>query len=129
MPERSAAPSADSITRAAMMLLAMSMRPALDRDLLEEIAAAAADRGGRLDDPLFVTLDLHVVLEAIAAKAIDILGAALRERLAGTVDEIDCCFGDQVRVRLGLVGAQLRDRNYASDLPSGSTTTPRAVAH
>ena len=89
MFEHPARPFADSVTRAAMMLLGMSMRAGLERKLLREIEAAAAKRGGRLDDPLFVALDLHVVLEAIATRAVDILSAALCERLSNELVNAD----------------------------------------
>jgi hypothetical protein len=91
---------AEAISRAAMMLLAMSFRPDLKSSLIEEVAAAVEMRGGRIDDQCFIKFDLRAVFEEIVERTMVILSAALRERLPGIADEIDEAFADRLRTLL-----------------------------
>jgi hypothetical protein len=92
---------ADAINRAAMMLVAMSVRPNLRSELVDEVAAAVIVRGGQIDGRWLMKFDLHAVFEEIAERTIIILSAALRQRLPGIADEIDEAFGEQLRILLG----------------------------
>ncbi|MGA2892276.1 MAG: hypothetical protein ABSE22_05360 [Xanthobacteraceae bacterium] len=91
---------AETITRAAMLLLAMSYRPDLEASLVNEVAAAVEARGGRIDGKWFVRFDLRAVFEEIVERAMAILSAAVRQRLPGIADEMDEAFGDQLRILL-----------------------------
>ncbi len=97
---------AETINRAAMMLLAMCFRPDLELVLVGAVTAAVEARGGRIDKTLFIKFDLKAVTEDIADRAMAILSAALRQRLPGIADEMDEAFGDRLRFLLGRV-AQL----------------------
>jgi hypothetical protein len=88
---------ADAINRAAMMLLAMTFRPKLKSSLIDEIIAAVVIRGGQIDGRWLIKWDLHDAFEAVVARAMAILSAALRERLPGIADEMDVAFGDRLR--------------------------------
>jgi hypothetical protein len=92
---------AATINRAAMMLLAMSFKPALKSSLIKEVTAAVEARGGRVDDHCFMKFDLRAVFEAIVERAMAILSAALRERLPGIADEIDEAFAARLHHLLG----------------------------
>jgi hypothetical protein len=92
---------ADAINRAAMMLVAMSVRPNLQSALVDEVSAAVIVRGGQIDGQWLTKFDLHAVFEEIAERTTAILSAALRERLPGIADEIDEAFGGQLRRLLG----------------------------
>jgi len=87
----------ERIDRAAMTLLAMSFRPDLKSSLIDQIAAAVAARGGRIDNQWFAKFDLRTVFEEIAERAMAVLLAALRERLPGIADEMDEAFGESLR--------------------------------
>lgn len=89
-----------AINRAAMMLLAMSFRPDLKSALIDEIAAAAVARGGRIDDRCFAEFDLRAVSEEIAERTMAILSSAIRARLPGIADEMDEAFGESLRTLL-----------------------------
>jgi hypothetical protein len=80
-----------------MKLLAMSFRPDLKSSLIEDIAAAVAIRGGRIDDHWFSKFDLAAVFEEIADRTMTILSAAIRERLPEVADEMDEAFGEHLR--------------------------------
>jgi len=86
-----------AINRAAMTFLAMSFRPDLKSSLIDQIAAAVAARGGRIDDLWFAKFDLRAVSEEIAERTMVILSSAIRERLPGIADEMDEAFGDGLR--------------------------------
>jgi len=77
MPKQPHGAYVDTITRAAMMLLAMSVR----RDS-------------------YFKFDLRLVIEEIVERTMAILSAALRERLAGIADEMDAAFGNDLRALL-----------------------------
>lgn len=94
---------AETINRAAMMLVAMSFRPGLKSSLIEEFAEAVGLRGGCIDDQWFIKFDLHAVSGEIVEQAMSILSAALRERLPGIADEMDEAFGDRLRTLLGSI--------------------------
>jgi len=85
---------AESIDRAAIMLLAMSFRPDLKSSLIDDIATAVAIRGGRIDGHWFSKFDLTAVFDGIADRTITILSAAIRERLPEVADEMDEAFGE-----------------------------------
>lgn len=87
----------ETINRAAMKLVAMSFRPDLKSSLIDEIAAAVAIRGGRIDDQWFAKFELGAVFEEITARTMAILSAALRERLPNIADEMDEAFGESLR--------------------------------
>ncbi len=80
-----------------MKLHAMSFRPDLKPLLVDEIAAAVAIRGGRIDDQWFAKFELCTVLEEIAERTMAFLSAALRERLPDIADEMDEAFGESLR--------------------------------
>ena len=80
-----------------MKLLAMSFRPDLKPSLIDEIVAAVAIRGGRIDDQWFANFDLRAVFEEIAERTMTILSIALRERLPNIADEMDEAFGERLR--------------------------------
>jgi hypothetical protein len=86
----------EAINRAALKLLAMSFRPGLKASLIDEIAAAVAMRGGRIDDQWFAKFDLRAVLEEIAERTMTMLSAALRRRLPDIADEMDAAFGESL---------------------------------
>ena len=88
---------AKTIDHAAMMLLAMSVKPRLRAALTEDVVTAVELRGGRLDKTSLVKFDVHAVFDDIAERAAAILSAALRRRLPGIVDEVDQAFGEQLR--------------------------------
>jgi hypothetical protein len=88
---------ADAIDKAAMMLLAMSVRPDLESALVNEVEAAVIVRGGRINHRRFRQFDLGAVLDEVVARAMAILSAAVRERLPGIADEMDDAFGDKLR--------------------------------
>ncbi len=94
---------AQMINRAAMMLLAMSARPACRTLLIQEVTAAVEVRGGRVGDRLFCNFDVRAVFDEIVERAMTILSAALRERLPGIVDEIDEAYGDKLRTMLASI--------------------------
>jgi hypothetical protein len=94
---------ADTINRAAMMLLAMTFRPKLKSSLIDEVIAAVVIRGGQIDGRWLIKLDLHDAFEAVVERAMVILSAALRERLPGIADEMDDAFGDKLRRLLGSI--------------------------
>ena len=100
MPQSAERAHATTINRAAMMLLAMSVRPECKTVLIEEVVAAVEQRGGRLDDRLFIKFDLLAVFEEIAERAMLILSAALRQRLPGIADEMDEAFEVKLRALL-----------------------------
>jgi hypothetical protein len=100
MPQSAELAHATTINRAAMMLLAMSVRPECKASLIEEVIAAVEQRGGRLDDHSFIKFDLRAVFEEIAERAMAILSAALRQRLPGIADEMDEAFGLKLRTLL-----------------------------
>jgi hypothetical protein len=102
-----AADYAAAINRAAMTLVAMSVKPELQSALLKEIAAAVGLRGGLVDGQWLIKFDLRAVSDEIAERAMAILSAALRERLPGIVDEVDEAFGKGLRVLLGSVSGLL----------------------
>jgi hypothetical protein len=91
----------DAINRAAMMLVAMSVRPNLQSLLVDEVAAAVIVRAGLIDGHWLTKFDLHAVFEEIVERTMAILSAALRQRLPGIADEIDEALGDQLRLLLG----------------------------
>jgi hypothetical protein len=97
MPESVENSYIDTIERAAMTLLAMSFRPDLKTSLIDNIATAAAARGGRIDGHWFAKFDLRAVNEEIAERTMAILSAALRQRLPGIADEMDDAFGRNLR--------------------------------
>ncbi len=80
-----------------MKLLAMSFKPDLKASLIDEVAAAVAIRGGRIDDQWFANFDLCAVFEEIAERTMAILSIALRERLPNIADEMDEAFGERLR--------------------------------
>jgi hypothetical protein len=88
---------AETIDRAAMVLLAMSSKPDLKSSLIEEIASAVTIRGGRIDEEWFAKFDLCAVLDEIAERTMIILSAALRHRLPKVADEMDEAFGESLR--------------------------------
>jgi hypothetical protein len=88
---------AESIDRAAIMLLAMSFRPDLKSSLIDDIATAVAIRGGRIDGHWFSKFDLTAVFDGIADRTMTILSAAIRERLPEVADEMDEAFGEHLR--------------------------------
>ena len=88
---------AETIDRAAMMLLAMSFRPDLKSSLIDQIGAAVAARGGRIDGQWFAKFDLRAVFDEIAERTAAILSTALRARLPGIADEMDEAFGESLR--------------------------------
>src|SRR5580658_586625 len=85
---------AESIDRAAIMLLAMSFRPDLKSSLIDDIATAVAMRGGRVDGYWFSKFDLTAVFDWIADRTMTILSTAIRERLPEVADEMDEAFGE-----------------------------------
>ena len=98
---------AETINRAAMMLLAMSFKPDLQSSLADELATAIDVRGGRIDGQWFVKFDLRAVCEEIVERAMVILSAALRERLPGIADEMDEAFGNRLRILLASIARLL----------------------
>jgi hypothetical protein len=94
---------AETINRAAMMLLAMSFKPDLRSSLVDEVATAIDVRGGRIDGQWYIKIDLRAVCEEIVERAMAILSAALRERLPGIADEMDEAFGDRLRTLLASI--------------------------
>jgi len=86
-----------TINRAAMTLLAMSFKPDLKSSLINEIAAAVAIRGGRIDKQCFAKFELRAVSEEIAERSMTILSGALRQRLPDIADEMDDAFGESLR--------------------------------
>ena len=88
---------AETINRAATMLLAMTFKPRLKSSLIDEVIAAVALRGGRIDDLWLIPRDLRAVSEDVVERAMAILSAALRQRLPGIADEIDEAFGNRLR--------------------------------
>lgn len=88
---------AETIDRAAVMLLAMSIKPDLKASLIEEIASAVAIRGGRIDEQWIAKFDLCAVFDEIAERTMIILSAALRDRLPGVADEVDEALGQNLR--------------------------------
>lgn len=88
---------ADAINQAAMMLVAMSVRPNLKPALVNEVTAAVIIRGGRIDGRWYTKFDLGAVFDEIVTRAMAILSAALRERLPGIADEMDDAFGPKLR--------------------------------
>src|SRR5487761_2101191 len=91
----------DAINRAAMLALAMSVRPDLESSFVDEVSAAVIARGGQIERQWFVKFDLRAVLDETAERATTILSAALRERLPGVADEMDDAFRDKLRILLG----------------------------
>jgi hypothetical protein len=107
MQKQSHGAYADTITRAAMMLLAMSVRREIQPALRDEVVAAVAARGGQIDSGSYFGFDLRVVIEEIVERTMAILSAALRERLPGIADEMDAAFGDDLRALLVSVAQPL----------------------
>ncbi len=97
---------ARTIDRAAVLLLALSFRPDLASSLIEQVAAAVAARGGRVDEECVMRFDLHAVLDAIVERAMTILSAAMRDRLPGVADEIDGAFAEKLHRLLGRLTSQ-----------------------
>lgn len=88
-----------AINRAALTLLAMSVRPDLKSSLVDEISKAVAIRGGRADDRL-AKFDLNSVCEEVAEHVTVTLSIVLRARLPGIADEMDEAFGESLRKQL-----------------------------
>lgn len=88
---------AESVTRAAILLLAMSFRPNLKSGLIKEITDAVASRGGQIDGRWLVKYELRAVCEDVAEEALAKLSIMIRERLPGIADEMDGEFGDKLR--------------------------------
>ncbi len=99
----------ETINRAAMMLLAMSFKPALKSSLINEVIAAIQLRGGRIDDRWVIEFYLRDVFDEIVVRAMAILSVALRERLPGIADEMDEAFSDKLRALLA---------SFAHELPT-----------
>lgn len=87
----------EAVTRAAIVLLAMSFRPNIGSCLIEEITAAVKWRGGQIDGHWLVKHELRAVSEEVAERALTMLSVILRERLPGVADEMDGEFGDNLR--------------------------------
>jgi hypothetical protein len=90
-----------------MLLLAMSFRPDLKSQLIDEVVAAVDARGGRIDDQWLVKVDLHAVTDEIVERAMGVLSVALRRRLHGIADEMDAAFGQKLRTLLDFVSRPL----------------------
>jgi hypothetical protein len=97
---------ADAVNQAAALLLAISYRPELKPSLVAEVTAAVVIFRDERNGQRLTKFDLRAVLEAIVARALEILAAALQERLPGVADEVDESFGEKLWILLGSV-AQL----------------------
>ncbi len=92
-----AAAYAETVNRAAMMLVAFSFRPKVKPLLVFDVVSAVELRGGRLEDGKLLKFDLRAVLDDVADRAAVILSAAMQERLPGIADEVDDTLGTQLR--------------------------------
>jgi hypothetical protein len=87
----------EAVNRAAIVLLAMSLRPNLRPWLIQEITAAVKSRGGQIDGHWLVKYELRVVCQEVAERTLTMLSIILRERLPGIADEMDRECGEKLR--------------------------------